>query len=142
MEKKRIIFIIEEDKEDLEILETIINQVCPGYDGRGFSSLTEAFGSLDSIDEKPFMIICNSNWRNKNQTKFKELIEDSPDLKIRSIPFIFYAAQVEEAKVNDAFKNLNIQGYFEKKSDYSEIQKDIKAIIDYWERSKTPTYVE
>jgi len=44
--------------------------------------------------------------------ELKYEIEHEPALKFKSIPFIFYSTSAAEREVDEAFRNLNIQGFF------------------------------
>ena len=129
------IILVEDDKDDIEVIAGIINESFSNHELKVLDTLEEVFAYLSSEAEKPFIIICDNNWRNRNQDKFEKLIHKYPLLKLKSIPFIFYSASPQNELIVNAFEHLNVQGYFQKHSTYEEIRQDLKAIINYWERS-------
>ncbi|MEO6671188.1 MAG: hypothetical protein ABIN36_17020 [Ferruginibacter sp.] len=138
MLKGGVIVLVEEDEDDIEIISRIICETFSHHELKIIPSLAEVFEYLSSATQRPFLIICDNNWRNKNQQKLASLIEKFPALKLKSIPFVFYSALPESELIDEAFKDLNVQGYFQKHSNYEEIRKDLSSIIDYWERVITP----
>jgi len=132
------IVLVEEDPDDIEVVSNIIRDTHPHHQLKVFTALREAFVFLNTAVDQPFVIICDNNWRNKNQERFKHLAAEFPALQTNKIPFIFFSAIVEPEQVKQAFSELNIQGYFKKSSSYEELKKDIVSIIDYWERSIIP----
>ena len=54
------------------------------------------------------------------------------------IPYLFISTSSALTSVLEAYSKP-VQGFFEKQSSYSELEKSIGIIMEYWKRSVTPT---
>ena len=99
---------------------------------------SEALDYLKTTKEKPFVILCDINLPVMNGIAFKQDIDYNPDLRNKSIPFIFFSTSAERSQVNKAYTELTVQGYFKKESSVEEISKSLSVILAYWELCKHP----
>jgi CheY-like chemotaxis protein len=138
MSKKGPILIIEDDKEDKEILEDVLRDLGVKNSIVWLPDTEAAYEYLCEADEAMFIIFCDINLPGKNGLELKQNIDDRPSLRKKSIPFIFYSTSANQKDVNDAYSKMTIQGFFQKGHDYEEMKRVIKLILDYWTMCKHP----
>ena len=134
------IIIIEDDHDDKDMLVEIIEEITAKHKIIWFDTCDKAYNYLCHTQDPIFIIFSDINLPKKNGLELKEEIDKNPELKIKSIPFVFYSTSASDKDVTAAYKHLNIQGFFEKENDYNAIKCNIKTIIDYWSISKRPQY--
>jgi CheY-like chemotaxis protein len=132
------IILVEDDEDDKLIFEEIVKEL--GVTNRiiWLNNTLDAFDFLKSTHKKPFLIMCDINMPIQNGIEFKFQIDNDPDLRTKSIPFIFYSTSVPQEAVDIAYKEMTVQGFFQKGAEYQEIKKNLKIIIDYWSCCKHP----
>lgn len=138
MSNEGSIILVEDDHDDIEIITKIITTAFPQNALMVFKKLEDVFQLLGNENEKPFLIICDNNWRNKNLKKLEALSSNYPGMALKRIPFVFFSSSPIAEEVNEAFEHLNVQGYFNKESDYGELKNTIISIVNYWKRSQVP----
>ena len=74
-----------------------------------------------------------------NGLQFKREIDNDPQLRAKSIPFVFFSTSADPQSINTAYKELTVQGYFQKPSGYEDLKMLIKVLIDYWRICKHPS---
>ena len=132
------IILIEDDLDDQEIFRDCVKELILPNDLIIFDNCPEAFIYLKVTPEQPFIIFCDVNLPVQNGIEFKRHIDEDPELRRKSIPFIFYSTSVNQATVNEAYTKMTVQGFFQKKESYHEIKSNIKLIMDYWKTCKHP----
>lgn len=132
------IIVVEDDADDKEIFRDILKELGVTNKLTWFQNGFDAFSYLKTTPEQPFIIFCDVNLPKLNGIEFKRLIDNDPQLRKKSIPFIFYSTAVNQKTVNEAYTQMTVQGFFQKKSNYAEIKQDIKLILDYWTDCKHP----
>jgi len=138
MAKSGPIVVIEDDNDDLEILKEALIENEVQNELLCFSNGPDALTYLLNTSQQPFLILCDVNLPRQNGIEFKEQIDANPLLRNKSIPFIFYSTYVSQYAVNEAYKNLTVQGFFQKNDTYEEFRNVIKTMIDYWSLCKHP----
>lgn len=141
MSKTGPILIIEDDQEDKEILEDVIRDLKVNNRIVWLENTRQAYDYLSAANEAMFIIFCDINLPGKNGLELKEKIDENAQLRKKSIPFIFYSTSANQGDVNDAYSKMTIQGFFQKGSNYNEMKKVIKLIIDYWTLCKHPNLI-
>lgn len=138
MAKSGPIVVIEDDNDDLEILREALKENEVPNELICFSNGPDAFDYLKTTQHQPFLILCDVNLPRQNGIEFKTQIDSDQALREKSIPFIFYSTYVAQYAVNEAYKNLTVQGFFQKNDTYQEFRNVIKTMIDYWSLCKHP----
>ena len=138
MAKDGPIVVVEDDEDDLSILKEALLENEFNHSLICFGSGAEAFDFLKKTEQQPFLILCDVNLPRQNGIEFKTQIDADADLRNKSIPFIFYSTHVSQYAVNEAYKNLTVQGFFQKNDTYQEFKNVIKLMIDYWTVCKHP----
>jgi CheY-like chemotaxis protein len=138
MAKPGPIIIIEDDADDKEFLEEILSEL--GLSNRiiWMENVEKAFKYLVGATEQPFLILSDVNLPGRNGIEFKAEIDKDPELRKKSIPFVFFSTATDQKSVNEAYTKMTVQGYFQKRGSFQEMKKVIKIIIDYWEVCKHP----
>jgi response regulator RpfG family c-di-GMP phosphodiesterase len=132
------IILVEDDKDDYELFKNALKDLSYHHKLIWFENSIEAFDYLLKEDEQPFLIFSDINMHLQNGIEFKARIDADKQLRIKSIPFIFYSTTIDREFVNKAYKEMTIQGFFQKPGDYNEMKSTLKIIIDYWERCQHP----
>ena len=138
MAKSGPIIVVDDDEDDVIFLKDILHQLQVSNQLIWFTNSSDALSYLRETKEKPFFILSDVNLPVQNGIEFKRLIDTDPDLRKRSIPFIFYSTSVAQTYVNEAYGQMCIQGFFQKGNDFKEIEDTIQTIINYWSLSMHP----
>ncbi len=138
MSKSGSIVIIEDDIEDKEILEIVVRDL--GYQNtlRWFRLTRDAWDYMKTTDENMFLIFCDVNLPKQSGLEFKKQIDDDPELRRKSIPFLFFSTSSNQNEIDTAYTQMTVQGYFVKGNDFDEIKKLIKIVLEYWSACKHP----
>ncbi len=126
------IILIEDDHDDKTIFEEVLAELGIANKLIWFSKSKDAIEYLQMATEPPFLILSDVNMPVQNGLDFKKQIDNDPELRKKSIPFVFYSTSVGQQAVKEAYTEMTIQGFFQKGNDFEEIKNSIKLIIDYW----------
>ena len=135
------IIVIDNDIDDQEVFEDILESLKIPNKLISLDDCNDALAYLKTTAEQPFLIFCDVNLPGLTGLEFKRQIDEDPQLRKKSIPFIFYSTSVNQNTVNDAYTQMTVQGFFQKKNSIAEIKKAIQLIIDYWKECKHPNTV-
>lgn len=141
MNKRGPIVIIEDDQDDQEFLSEVFkkleykNEIV--FFGDGEAALTYLTGT--SIE--PFIIFSDINMPKLNGMELRAKIHENEELRIKSIPYLFFSTVAEQENVVDAYSK-SVQGFFIKPSDFGELCDIIKTIVEYWQKCVSPDYVK
>jgi len=138
MSKSGPIILIEDDEDDRNIFESIVREL--GYKNLilWYETADSAFDYLCNTTDLPFIIFSDVNLPGTNGLDFKANIDNVPELRKKSIPFIFYSTSANQHDVNRAYIQMTIQGFFKKESDYEIMRNHIKMILEYWSVCRHP----
>ncbi|RZK03556.1 MAG: response regulator [Flavobacterium sp.] len=132
------IVIVEDDEDDVEIFTSIVKDLKLKNEILRFANTDDALRYLHSSDQVVYLIFCDINLPGKNGIEFKREIDANPELRNKSIPFLFYSTVARQSDVNEAYTQLTVQGFFQKQNSYSEMKSTLQRIFDYWEICKHP----
>jgi CheY-like chemotaxis protein len=130
--------MIEDDDDDKEIIVQVLNDLKVPNLVHWFISSSEAFKYLKETPEKPFLILCDVNLPGLSGIEFKKEIDSDPQLRKKSIPFVFYSTSIAQSAVDEAYIQMTVQGFFQKGDHYEEIKKTIDLIVSYWKVCRHP----
>ncbi|MET0300006.1 MAG: response regulator [Flavitalea sp.] len=131
------IILIDDDKDDLELATYALkflkyeNQIIT-YDS--WSSVMEG---LKNVTFDPFVIICDVNLPGKNGIELRKAMSADPQLKLKTIPFIFWSTSPTQTQVTEAYENWS-QGIFEKPASHDELIDLLDTILTYWGKCGHP----
>jgi len=141
MNKTGPIIIIEDDTDDQYILTDIFKEL--NYDNEVifFADGVLALEYLTNTDIEPFLVISDINMPKLNGMELREKIINNEDLRMKSIPYLFFSTSAEQNHVIDAYSR-SIQGFFIKPHNYDKLKKIIIKIVEYWQACESPNYIK
>ena len=141
MNKAGPIIIIEDGLDDQELLNDVFASLSYPNEIIFFSDGEQALQYLTATLIEPFIIFSDINMPRLSGMELREKIHENEDLRIKSIPYLFFSTSAEQSYIIDAYSK-SIQGFFVKPSNYEEIRDTIRVIIEYWLRCVSPNYVK
>src|SRR5688572_15085818 len=141
MNKTGPIIIIEDDLDDQELLTEVFNDLELKNEIIFFGDGEQALEYLINTSTEPFIIFSDINMPKLNGVELREKVHNNEDLRIKSIPYLFFTTTAEQKHVIEAYSK-SIQGFFVKPSSFNELKRTIKIIIEYWRECVSPNYVK
>lgn len=141
MNKKGPFVFIEDDLDDQEIVTDVFREL--GYPNKliFFSNGQDALEYLTETDVEPFIIFSDINMPKLSGMELRNKVHENEDLRLKSIPYLFFSTSAEQAHVVDAYSK-SIQGFFVKPNGYTELKDLIGSIVDYWQKCVSPNYIK
>ena len=140
MNKGGPIIIIEDDLDDQELLTDVFKELDYKNQIIFFGDGEKALDFLINNAIEPFIIFSDINMPRLNGVELREKVHNNEDLRIKSIPYLFFTTTAEQQHVIDAYSK-SIQGFFVKPSTYNDLKRTIKIIVEYWQECVSPNYV-
>jgi CheY-like chemotaxis protein len=131
------IIIVEDDRDDQEILKEVFHELKIPNVVRFFSSCKEALCYLLTTIERPFIIISDINLPAMNGLELKDKINQDQFLRRKNIPFLFLSTNSQTTTISTAY-DLFAQGYFVKPGKIADLKEMVLKMIDYWKVAKRP----
>lgn len=141
MNKTGPIIIIEDDIDDQEILEDIFRELNYLNKLIFFGDSQEALDFLIQTEIEPFLVISDINMPKLSGLELREKVINNEDLRLKSIPYLFFSTSAEQKHVIDAYSR-SIQGFFIKPKSYGELKQMMMKIVDYWQECESPNYIK
>jgi CheY-like chemotaxis protein len=132
------IILLEDDADDQDIFEEVLKELQIPNRLIWFTDADEAFVYLKKTADQPFIIFSDVNIPRKNGVEFKRQIDNDPDLRKKSIPFVFYSTAADQPTINEVYTEMTVQGFFKKSNSFAESVKHIGFILEYWKICKHP----
>jgi len=141
MNKSGPIIIIEDDIDDQDILAEIFKEL--NYKNKliFFGDSVKALEYLTDTDNEPFLVLSDINMPKLNGMELREKIHNNEELRLKSIPYLFFTTSAEQKHVIDAYSR-SIQGFFIKPTSYDKLKKIIVTIVEYWQDCESPNYIK
>ena len=133
--------IIEDDQDDQEILGLVFKELNYKNEIIFFSYCESALNYLTATSIEPFIIFSDINMPKLNGIELRSKIHENEDLRMKSIPYLFFSTGAEQQHVIDAYSK-SVQGFFIKPFDFIEMKEMIKCIIEYWYKCVSPNYIK
>ena len=140
MNKSGPIIIIEDDQDDQEVLALVFKELNYKNEIIFFGDGESALKHLTATAVEPFIIFSDINMPKLNGIELRSKIHENEDLRMKSIPYLFFTTGAEQQHVIDAYSK-SVQGFFIKPFDYIEMKEMIKCIVEYWQKCVSPNYV-
>ena len=141
MNKDGPIIIIEDDKDDQDMLKDVFEELGNQNKVIFFSDGEQALEYLCAKTVEPFIIFSDINMPKLSGMELREKIHENEDLRIKSIPYLFFTTSADQQHVIDAYSK-SVQGFFVKPSSYPELREIIRSIVAYWNKCESPNYVK
>ena len=133
------IIVIEDDREDQEILAEIFDEL--NYKNKivYFSDGEDALKYLVATDIKPFLILSDINMPRLSGFELREKINVNENLNMKCIPYLFFTTTSSKAAVINAYSK-SAQGFFVKPNSYEKLKNTISKIVEYWQECEAPDF--
>ncbi len=118
----------------MESLE-LDNKVQSCYNG------VEAFKYLRETDDNIFAILADINMPKMDGLELRRMVDMTPELKVKAIPFFFHTNSSTAAEVRAAYA-MGIQGYLKKADSLEGTATSLKNIINLWTNVVHPKDLE
>lgn len=135
------IVVVEDDADDQFLLRKVFERLEIESELLFFYNGKEAWDYLKSTTKKTFMILCDINMPVMNGLELRQRINSDPEMRKKSIPFIFLSTAARTIDVEKAF-DLAAQGFFVKESTFREMEDALRVIVDYWDKCKHPNSLQ
>jgi len=76
-----------------------------------------------------------------NGIELRSKVHENEDLRMKSIPFLFFSTAAEQQHVVEAYSK-SVRGFFIKPFDFNQMVVMIKNIVEYWQSCVSPNYVK
>ena len=141
MNRRGPIIIIEDDADDREVLQSVFDML--GYHNEiiFFEDGYDALTYLTETSVEPFIIFSDINLPKLNGIELRKKIHQNEDLRLKSIPYLFFSTSAEQKHVIDAYSK-SVQGFFIKPAHFAEIKDTIQTIVEYWLKCVSPNYIK
>ena len=141
MNRQGPIIIIEDDTDDQEVFQEVFDSLDYGNEILFFNDGYKALQYLEETSVKPFIMFSDINMPKLSGMELRDKIHQNEDLRLKSIPYLFFSTSAEQAHVIEAYSK-SVQGFFIKPSSYTELRETIKIILDYWMKCLSPKYIK
>jgi response regulator RpfG family c-di-GMP phosphodiesterase len=132
------IILVDDDTDDTELVSNALTEIGIRNKIIHFDNCDNAFQFLKTTTESPFIILSDVNLPARNGIEFKRRIDEDSQLRSKSIPFVFFSTSVDKKSVDTAYKELTVQGFFQKSNSYQDLKNVMKLIMDYWSVCRHP----
>lgn len=141
MNKKGPIIIIEDDSDDQDILSEVFKELNYKNELIFFDDGVQALEYLTNTEIQPFLVLSDINMPKLNGMELREKVHNNEDLRLKSIPYLFFTTSAEQKHVIDAYSR-SIQGFFVKPNNYEKLKKIMVKIVEYWQDCESPNYIK
>jgi CheY-like chemotaxis protein len=141
MNRKGPIIIIEDDQDDQDVLKEVFESLPYPNKIMFFADGEEALVFLQKSTVTPFIIFSDINMPKLNGMELREKIQQNEDLRLKSIPFLFFSTTAEQKHIIEAYSK-SVQGFFVKPNTFIEIKETIQTIVEYWMKCVSPNYIQ
>ena len=137
MNKNGPIIVIEDDMEDQELMSEVFAEL--GYKNEilFFGDGELALDHLVNNDVEPFIVFSDINMPKLNGMELREKIHNNEDLRIKSIPYLFFSTVLNQSAFIKAY-SVSAQGFFQKQNSIKELENTIILIMEYWKLCAAP----
>lgn len=141
MDRLGPIMIIEDDLDDQYMFQEVFKALNYENEIIFFEDGLSALQHLTETSIKPFIIFSDINMPKLNGLELREKIHQNEDLRLKSIPYLFFSTTAEQKFIIEAYSK-SAQGFFIKPSTFTELKDVIDLILNYWQKCAAPKYVK
>ena len=140
MKQEGPIVIIEDDQEDQEILTEAFEEL--NYPNKiiFFNDGEAAFEYLINSNDRPFLILSDINLPKLDGFQLRDKVHNNEQLRLKCIPYLFFTTTTQQEYIIDAYSK-SVQGFFIKPSNFTEIVRVMKNIVEYWKDCQSPNVI-
>ena len=135
------IVIIEDDIDDQNFFQEAFKSLNYPNDVIFFWDGDTAIKYLTETEVEPFIIFSDINMPILNGIELREKIHQNDQLRLKSLPFLFFSTSADQRHVVDAYSK-SVQGYFIKPSSFPDLKETLKVILEYWLKCVSPNYLK
>ena len=100
-----------------------------------------AFEAIEFLNENSVdLLFLDINMPKLNGMELRNKVHQNEDLRLKSIPYLFFTTSAEQQSVIDAYSK-SIQGFFIKPVTYDDLLRVIRNIVEYWKDCQSPNVV-
>jgi CheY-like chemotaxis protein len=131
------VIVIEDDADDRLLLKEVFAKLDYPNEIIYFPDGQEALDFLNETNINPFLILSDINLPKLDGFALRSKIRMDAQLQIKCIPYLFFSTASSQRAVIDAY-SLSVQGFFVKQNTFTELEKTIVVIMEYWNRCVSP----
>lgn len=132
------IIVVDDDQDDHDLLKDVCQNLGVCHFLKFFYNGMAVLKYLKTSEERPFIILCDINMPNVNGLELRRSIMEDEKVRQKSIPFVFFSTSASESQVKEAYEDLTVQGFFLKEGSFTELEKTMRLIFEYWGKCKHP----
>lgn len=132
------IVVIDDDADDQYLAESAFQQLGSKHPRLYFTGIRQAFEFIKTSERQPFMIISDLHVGGHTGLELKQQIEADPELRKKSIPFIFLSGSAGDAAITKAYVELSVQGFFLKPDSFEQLKQMLGLLLAYWQQCLRP----
>lgn len=137
MNKKGPIVVIEDDKDDQDMIQEIFLSLNYPNELVFFADGEKALDYINDENVFPFLILSDINMPKLSGLELKKKIHTDAQLQIKCIPYLFFTTAASKKSVIDAY-SMSAQGFFIKQTSHKELERTLKVIVEYWQLCYSP----
>ncbi len=131
------ILLIEDQENDIEVIKAALIDLGIRNGVVAYTTAEDALNYLNVTSDQPFVILSDIRMPGMNGLEFRKVINTTPFLRRKAIPFVFLTAYVTPQIVNEAY-DLDVQGFYRKENNYEALKEQLLSICIYWQRCLHP----
>jgi CheY-like chemotaxis protein len=122
---------IDDDKDEHFLLKMAMKSLGLTNPVLCFSHGQEALSFLKESQEEIFVVLCDITMPKMDGLELKRIIDLTPELKVKCIPFFFHSSNDKPTEIRTAY-SMNIQGYLMKAPDLEGTIESLHRVIELW----------
>lgn len=130
MNKNGEILIVEDDKDDIELVCDAIRELKIQNEVICFTSANDVLTHLRKVDSDPFFILSDLRMPLVNGLELKQMIYADENLIKKAIPFILYSTTINSSTFNTALA-VGVQGFFLKPASLHGLRDLLETVLKY-----------
>lgn len=131
MNKYGPIIVVDDDKEDQDILKEIFAKLDFRNEIIFFEDGDELIDYINTPASNPFLILSDVNLPKVDGIELRNKVFELGKSSSKFVPFLFFTTGTYDKVLLDAY-SLPVQGFFIKPNNLASLEGTIKNIIAYW----------
>lgn len=138
MNSRGPVVIIEDDFDDQQLLSEVFAKLNYTNEVVFFDDGYKALDYVNKSEVRPFLILSDVNMPRIDGLELRNKVHNNAELNVKCIPYLFFTTTAQQDFVTKAY-SLSVQGFFKKPTNYSDLERTIKLIMDYWKECISPS---